>query len=197
MVLSAVQATGAPREGEVRISLRDEGTWIGTRSRVYAVFNTLILANCAALGSASLLYIVNELASAEEGSAEIPRLAWVSLVFIPWSMCLVPLLVRSWKNPPGVELTSHGVNWNTARSWSRHSVDWAEIETVGVTVRRQKVSLICRLATGAVMEINQHGLRSDPKAVAAIVRFYLEHPEHRDALSDPEEALRQFQGTVL
>ncbi|QIM19406.1 hypothetical protein G7066_13980 [Leucobacter coleopterorum] len=62
------------------------------------------------------------------------------------------------------------------------------------TERRKRVVPCVRIEAdgGRVFHVEAFELGSDPNVVAAFACYYLDHPQERDALTDPEEAIRRF-----
>jgi hypothetical protein len=106
------------------------------------------------------------------------------------------LVIRGLLRRQGLCLSADRVElWNGYRNPTL--LDWKDIK--GVSVGESHAAglsfpLISLLhAGGGRSEITGNKMGSDPNVVAAIVRFYLDHPEQRDALSDPVEALRRVE----
>lgn len=45
---------------------------------------------------------------------------------------------------------------------------------------------------GHTFDVKAFDLGSDPNVVAALIQFYLDHPQYREYLTDPEKAIRIF-----
>lgn len=46
--------------------------------------------------------------------------------------------------------------------------------------------------SGEILNTEAFDLGSDPNVVAAFMRYYRDNPREREALTDPEEAIRRF-----
>lgn len=181
-----------PRVGLVRYSLGNS-LHIGYQKNVL-LFVAPLLGGLLALGMgmAGLLVTVQRfLEDAEFGHVAPFKASTWAMVLIPMSLGLIFTVLRTRKLPVGVDLNREGVSARETQRW--RSVSWNDISGVWVEVGRYRILyVVLALRESGTVRVSAQALGSDPNVVAAIIRFYLEHPEHRDALSDPEEALKRF-----
>ena len=78
---------------------------------------------------------------------------------------------------------------------------WSQVvrvtaEAVAKPAGRKKTELVpsVRIETdqGRVYYVEAFELGSDPNVVAALMQFYLERPQDRELLTNPEDAIRRF-----
>ncbi|GAA1794926.1 hypothetical protein [Leucobacter iarius] len=148
-------------------------------------------------GGAGVFFTFQRLADdSGYGSVAPFRIATWSVVLIPMSLYLAFIVCRSWRLPTGAKLARETLFVRELTVWKQLS--WREVDRVEVELGRYRILyLVLTLRNGDIVRSSAQALGSDPNVVAAIIRFYLEHPEHRDALSDPEEALRRFRSHAL
>jgi hypothetical protein len=76
-------------------------------------------------------------------------------------------------------------------------IQWEDLQSVAIRARVHwevvEPMIVFRRTSGEAYEVSCGRIGSDPNVVAAIVRFYLDHPEQRDALRNPVEALRRVE----
>lgn len=111
---------------------------------------------------------------------------------------LVVLAVQLWRLqvPAGLELTPAGLRG--IRGYAKVDWPWEDLVDVGVSTGPvAKVSLVPRGPTGRPALAPMLALGSDPNEVAAIVRYYLDRPSERAALtSGGVEAVRRVENAV-
>jgi hypothetical protein len=119
-----------------------------------------------------------------------------AIVVLLITVCSLPWVVRNLFKAQGISLRPGGIMLRAGRM-RPVMLSWEQFAKVGVQARHYagmvNPELVIRTFDGATYRLRSERIGSDPNIVAAIVRFYLDHPEQRDALSDPVEALRRVE----
>lgn len=133
-----------------------------------------------------------------------PLRAWiVGLVFLALTVYGVRETFRAFRANIGVRIAPDRVGIN--HEHRDLFLLWSEIERVAVesvnkgnSRKKRMVSCVRIEARGSrVFYVDVRELGSDPNVVAALMQYYLERPQERDALADPEEAIRRFSDAQL
>ncbi|MFD5601333.1 hypothetical protein ACFWHR_14905 [Leucobacter sp. NPDC058333] len=128
-----------------------------------------------------------------------PRSAWIlGAAFGGMSFYAWRVLYRTTRANFGLRLTPDRVG--VCRIYTDEFVYWEQLKRVAVEVvntgteRSKRVVPCVRIETrnGQVIHVEAAELGSDPNVVAALMQFYLERPQDRELLADPEKAIRRF-----
>ncbi|MBS3182999.1 hypothetical protein [Leucobacter manosquensis] len=179
----------AARPQRIRYFTRAAGLWIGYSQRLKQSIGAVLLLNGLGLSIANAAYALNFFIVDGGSVGDFPRLAWVALTLIPVSLYGLAQLARYVRLPPGILLDERGLTF--AGPGALRNPRWDEIRDVQVK-NTSKVHLVILEQTGYRSIISAQAMGSDPVTVAAILRFYLQRPQHRIALVEPQEALRCF-----
>ncbi len=166
------------------------------RSLTLLICNLFGSALALLFGVAGAYFTFRRLADDPGYGAVAPfRVSTWAAVLIPMSLCFAFIVCRSWRLPTGAKLARETLFVRELAAWKQ--ISWREVDRAEVELGRYGILyLVLPLRNGEIVRSSAQALGSDPNVVAAIIRFYLEHPEHRDALKDSEEALRRFRSHV-
>ncbi|QIM19404.1 hypothetical protein G7066_13970 [Leucobacter coleopterorum] len=128
----------------------------------------------------------------------------------PWSVWIfsvvfLGLSVHGWREVARVFRANIGIRLAPDHVGLNHKhqdlfLRWDQINNVTVAMVnkgsewRKNVLPCVRIEAdgGRIFHVDATELGSDPNVVAALMQCYLDHPQERDALTDPEEAIRRF-----
>lgn len=188
------------REGGLRFSVSSGLTWV-SQAPLLGRLTILGLALVAtALGVYSVVCIV--VGIAQNGGnvwGAAPRSAWVlGVVFLGLSAFAWRETYRAFRANIGVRLAPDRVGLNHGHKdlflyWKQ--IANVTVETVNKGTERKKRMVSCvriDVEDGRVFHVDIVELGSDPNVVAALMRYYLDRPQERHVLANPEEAIRRF-----
>ena len=89
--------------------------------------------------------------------------------------------------PSGLTLSETGLRG--VRGSKAVRLLWDDLDHAEATSYKTSARLRLYPHVGRSVEIDPHYLASDPNVVAAVINFFVEHPEHRAALAAPVAAL--------
>ena len=92
----------------------------------------------------------------------------------------------SLRTDPGLTLSEYGLRG--VRGSRRVDLAWSDLASASV-ISEKGARLVLTLRAGGAIVIGAHHIGSDPNAVAPIIDFFLDHPEHRAVLATPMAAL--------
>ena len=184
----------AAQPNRIRYFTRAAGLWIGYSPRLQHFFLGLLLSTGFAVGVASAVYTYAFFIVDQRGGVfDFPRLALSCLVLIPLSVYGLVRLHRYARLPPGLRVNERGLTFAsvTVRSIALREPRWEEIQLIQAeNTGRAHVAIL--ETSGRRTTIAAQTIGSDPVTVAAILQFYLQHPQHRSALVEPQQALNCF-----
>ena len=113
----------------------------------------------------------------------------ISLISLGW------LAHQAWtlRLPRGLTVGEHRLSG--IRGDKRVEVPWEYLDDARVSSGPAPKLVLTRI-DGEFFSIEPRWIGSDPNEVAAIITYYLEHPEDRVLLSDPRVAVRQVEDSV-
>ncbi len=95
----------------------------------------------------------------------------------------MPKLLR----PRGVELSPEGVRW--WQGLRENIIPWDGLAEVALGAKKKGKRLRLHHRDGNVHSLVPMFFGSDPVVVAEVIRYFLDHPDDRETLSDPRAAL--------
>ncbi len=187
--------TWSPRRSRVRI-VQDGTLHFGIPSRVYTVPALALALTLGYVGVVGVLVFSGSIPGEPLRTSRLTLIiGGIGLILLSAGASMAFLAVLTWQLPAGASLTLFGVSARTPFSWK--ASPWAEIDDVTVELGSQRyVYLVLHRRDGRPIRVSAQSLGSDPNVVAAIIQFYLQHPQHRDALAEPEVAMKRFEGAV-
>lgn len=188
------------RDGLIRYRLRARLSWISQVPWLGRVVSLCIALVAMAFAVYSAFYVgAGIVRSGGDLWRAAPLRAWiVGLVLLGLTVYALRETARAFRANIGVRLAPDRVGIH--HEHSDLFLQWREIERVAVEMvnkgtgrKKRMVSCVRIEARGSrVFYVEVRELGSDPNVVAALMQYYLERPQERDALVDPEEAIRRF-----
>lgn len=157
-------------------SLRFALSWLGQLIRYGGVVVAALTTTMLAVLSIGIAVV--------RGSFSLRAVIFAVLALVFWG-CVVWVLARLTK-PRGLILSNVGV----AEAWTM--IAWDSISGFDV-VRKQMPEVIVRSDEGKKIRVAGAMTGSDVNVIAIVLRHYLDHPEERWMLSDPEKALMRVE----
>lgn len=200
ILLAVFGSRDGAKPGMVRYRANTESTWVS----LPPLLGPLVSSGFALLSTALAVYSVGFVAVGvvqNDGNiwGAAPRMAWI-LGFIS-----IVLSVYAWRMSRLAFCMNTGISLSPDRVGINHehhnlTLDWNQItkvtaEAVNKGSENKKRLVPCvRIDAGndRVFYVDIVQLGSDPNVVAALMQFYLDRPQYRDALVNPEEAIRRF-----
>lgn len=104
---------------------------------------------------------------------------------------LIFFLQQLWalRVPRGLALSEAGLRG--VRGAEHLVLAWADLDSAAAMSARSGAKLALHTTRGEVHVLPRHVIGSDPNAVAAIINYYLQYPQDRGYLTDPEGAIRR------
>lgn len=194
--LAALWATHrvAAQPQHIRYFIRSAGLWIGYPRRLLNLMAYVVQLIALGTGIRNAVYAYEFFIVDGRGSIfDFPKLAWVLMALIPISVIGFAQLARYVRLPPGILLEERGIAFanSGAGKNAMRTPSWDEIRDIQAE-DTGKAHLVIVESSGRRSIISALEMGSDPVTVAAILQFYLQRPQHRSALVEPQEALRCF-----
>ncbi len=155
-----------------RGSLRFALSWLGQLIRYGGMVVAALTTTMLAFLSIGIAFV--------RGSFSLRAVIFSVLALVFWG-CVVWVLARLTK-PRGLVLSDVGV----AEAWTM--IAWDSISGIDV-VRKKMPDVIVRSNDGKKVRVAGAMTGSDVNVIAIVLRHYLDHPEERWMLTDPEKAL--------
>lgn len=130
----------------------------------------------------------------------VPRSAWpMSAIFSVLAWLALRAALRAHREMQGASLLPERIEFTSDHRlvqlrWSH--VAGVHAGTMRKAAGRKDRTVPCvtiEAADGRVFNIEAFELGSDPNAVAAFIRYHRDHPQAREWLVDPEDAIQRFQ----
>ena len=172
----------------VRIADRAVALQFVPARRVQAVFP--LWASLGLLpGIVALMLAYSGLASVSEGFGYHGGAYGIALISLGW------LVHQTWmlRRPRGLTLTEHRLSG--VRGDKDVDLPWEYLDEARVSSGPAPKLVLTRI-DGQFSSIEPRWIGSDPNEVAAIITYYLEHPEECGLLSDPRAAVRLVEDSV-
>ncbi|GAA2190333.1 hypothetical protein GCM10009786_27190 [Leucobacter alluvii] len=184
----------AAQPNRIRYFTRAVGLRLGYSPRLQHFLIGLVASFAFGVGVATAVYAYAFFIVDQRGNLfEFPRIAWGALALVPLGAYGLARLVQYAFMPPGLLVDERGLTFTNvdARSITLREPRWEEVRLIQ-TVNTGRAHLAIVEVSGRRSTIAAQAMGSDPVTVAAILQFYLHRPQHRSALTDPQQALRCF-----
>jgi hypothetical protein len=111
------------------------------------------------------------------------------------AVSLVWLVQQLWalRLPAGLTLDARGIRG--VRGSKPVDLGWHDLVRAEVTAPKG-IRLVLHLSDSGTIVLEPAYIGSDPNVLAAVIDFFVEHPEHRGMLATPEAALRLVEETA-
>ena len=179
---------GAVSARRIRIADETHGLRFVPAKRVQAVF-PLWAALGLLPGLVALMLAYTGIEPFSDGFGRHGGAYGISLISLGW------LVHQAWmlRRPRGLTLTEHRLSG--VRGDKNVDLPWEYLEEATVSSGPAPKLVLTRI-DGQFYSIEPRWIGSDPNEVAAIITYYLEHPEARGLLTDPRAAVRLVEDSI-